>query len=209
MLYHFSKRLVDIVGSILALIILSPILILVAIAIKLDSPGPVMADTPMRVGKDGRLFKMYKFRSMVQNAQQILDNNPKLLAEYKKNSYKIFKDPRVTSVGKFIRRFSIDEMPQFFNILTGEMSIVGPRAYYPYELEEQQGKYPDSKKFVKIILSGKPGVTGLWQVSGRSQINFDKRVEMDAQYVKKLSLIHDFYIMLKTVPAVLSGRGAV
>lgn len=209
MVYDFSKRLVDTVGSFLALIILSPIIFLVALAIKLDSPGPVMADTPMRVGKDGVLFKMYKFRSMVQNAQEILDNNPKLLAEYKKNSYKIFKDPRVTLVGKFIRRFSIDEIPQFFNILRGEMSIVGPRAYYPYELDEQQKKYPASKKFAKIILSGKPGVTGLWQVSGRSQINFDKRVEMDARYVQKRSLLQDFWIMLKTIPAVISGRGAV
>jgi len=209
MLYDFSKRIVDIVGSILALLVLSPILILVAIAIKIDSAGPIMADTPMRAGKNGKLFKIYKFRSMVQNAQEILDNNPKLLEEYKKNSYKIFNDPRVTTVGKYIRRFSMDEFPQFFNILKGEMSIVGPRAYYPYELAEQQEKYPTSKKFVKIILSGKPGVTGLWQVSGRSQINFDKRVEMDAQYVKKRSLIYDFWIMLKTVPAVISGRGAV
>ena len=153
MIYDFSKRLVDIVGSSLALIILSPFLFLIAIAIKMDSQGPVMADTPMRVGKGGRLFKMYKFRSMVQNAQEILDNNPKLLAEYKKNSYKIFKDPRVTKVGKFIRRFSIDEFPQFLNILKGEMSLVGPRAYYPYELDEQQEKYPTSRKFVKIILA--------------------------------------------------------
>lgn len=208
MIYDFSKRLVDIIGAVLALLILSPFLILVAIAIKLDSPGPIMADTPMRAGKNGKLFKIFKFRSMVQNAQQLLDNNPRLLEEYKRNSYKIFNDPRVTTVGKIIRRFSIDEFPQFFNILKGEMSIVGPRAYYPYELEEQQEKYPSSKKFVKIILSGRPGVTGLWQVSGRSQINFDKRVMMDAMYVKKRSLFYDFWIMFKTIPAVISGRGA-
>ena len=209
MIYGFAKRVVDIFGSIVGIIILSPLLLLVAIAIKLDSPGPILAETPMRAGKSGRLFKIYKFRSMVQNAQEILDNNPKLLAEYKKNSYKIINDPRVTRVGKFIRRFSIDELPQFFNILKGEMSLVGPRAYYPYELEEQQKNFPQSKKFVKIILSGKPGVTGLWQVSGRSEINFDRRVEMDAQYVKRRSLIYDFLIMLKTIPAVISGRGAV
>jgi len=209
MIYDFSKRLVDILGSQLALILLFPFLVLVSIAIKLDSAGPILADTPMRAGKDGKLFKIYKFRSMVQNAQELLDNNPRLLAEYKKNSYKIFNDPRITQVGKFIRRFSIDEMPQFFNILKGEMSLVGPRAYYPYELDEQQKKYPTSRKFVKIILSGKPGVTGLWQVSGRSEINFDKRVKMDAQYVKRRSLFHDFWIMLKTIPAVLSGRGAI
>ena len=91
----------------------------------------------------------------------------------------------------------------------GEMSLVGPRAYYPFELEEQQEKYPNSRKFVKIILSGKPGVTGVWQVSGRSNINFDKRVEMDAGYVQKRLLFYDFWIMLKTIPAILSGRGAV
>lgn len=209
MVYNFFKRLVDIAGSFIGLLILSPLLILVALAIKLDSKGPVLADTPMRAGKDGRLFKIHKFRSMVQNAQEILDNNPKLLAQYKKNSYKIFNDPRVTRVGKFIRRFSIDELPQFINILRGDMSIVGPRAYYPYELEEQQEKYPESKKFVKIILSGKPGLTGLWQVTGRSEINFDKRVEMDADYVQKKSLFYDFWIMLKTVPAVISGKGAI
>lgn len=209
MLYDFLKRLVDILGSILGIIFLSPLLLIVALAIKLDSPGPILADTPMRAGKNGNMFKIYKFRSMVQNAHEILENNPQLLEEYKKNSYKIFNDPRVTKVGKFIRRFSIDELPQFFNILKGEMSLVGPRAYYPYELAEQQKKYPTSRKFVKIILSGKPGVTGLWQVSGRSQINFDKRVKMDAEYVKRRSLFYDFWIMIKTIPAVLSGRGAV
>ncbi len=209
MFYDFLKRLVDIVGSLVGIIILSPLLLIVAVAIGLDSPGPILADTPMRAGKKGKLFRIYKFRSMVQNAHEILENNPKLLEEYKKNSYKIFNDPRVTRVGKIIRRFSIDEFPQFFNILNGEMSLVGPRAYYPYELAEQQKKYPTSRKFVKIILSGKPGVTGLWQVSGRSEINFDKRVKMDAKYVKRRSLFYDFWIMLKTIPAVLSGRGAI
>lgn len=209
MFYNLAKRIIDIIGSTCGIILLSPLFILVAIAIKLDSPGPVLADTPKRVGKDDNLFRMFKFRSMVQNAQEILKQNPKLLEEYKKNSYKIFNDPRVTRVGKFIRRFSIDEFPQFFNIIKGEMSLVGPRAYYPFELEEQQKKYPASRKFVKIILSGKPGVTGLWQVSGRSEINFEKRVEMDALYVKKRSIIYDFWIMLKTIPAILSGRGAV
>ena len=199
----------DIIGSFFGLILLSPVLLIVSLAISLDSPGPVLADTPNRAGKTGRLFKIYKFRSMVQNAHEMLENNPKLLNEYKKNSYKILNDPRVTRVGKFIRRFSIDELPQFFNIFKGDMSIVGPRAYYPFELSEQQEKYPASKKFVKIILSGKPRLTGLWQVTGRSEINFDKRVEMDAWYVQKRSLIYDFWIMLKTIPAVLSGKGAI
>lgn len=209
MVYDFLKRFMDIIGSCLGLIFLSPLLLIVALAIKLDSPGPIMADTPERAGKDGKLFKIYKFRSMVQNAHEILERNPKLLEEYKKNSYKIFNDPRVTRVGKFIRKYSIDELPQFFNILKGEMSLVGPRAYYPYELEEQQKNYPASRKYVRVILSGKPGLTGVWQVTGRSEINFDKRVKMDAWYVKRRSILYDFWLILKTIPAVISGKGAV
>lgn len=191
---------------------LSPVFLLVTIAIKLGSKGPVLADTPMRVGKRGKLFKMYKFRSMIANAHEILRTDPrfkKFYEEYKKSNYKLSKDPRITKVGKFIRKFSLDELPQFLNVLKGEMSLVGPRAYYPDELTEQQKNYPESKKFVKIILSGKPGVTGLWQVTGRSEIDFEKRVKMDATYVKKKSILYDFWILLKTIPAVISGKGAV
>lgn len=209
MIYHLFKRTTDIGGSILGIIILLPLFIVISIAIKLDSPGPILADTPKRVGKNGQLFRMYKFRSMVQNAHEVLEQDPKLLEQYRKNSYKIFNDPRITTVGKILRRFSIDEFPQFFNILKGDMSLVGPRAYYPFELEEQQIKYPKSRKFVKIILSGKPGVTGIWQVSGRSNINFDKRVEMDAEYVQKKSMLYDIWLMVKTIPAVISGKGAI
>ncbi len=209
MIYDVLKRLLDFFGSLLGLIIASPIFLVAALAIKLSGKGPVMADTPMRVGKNGHLFKMYKFRSMVPNAQEVLKKNPRLFEEYKKNSYKIQNDPRITSVGKVLRRYSIDELPQLFNILRGEMSVVGPRAYYPFELEEQQQKYPNSREFVKIILSAKPGLTGVWQVSGRSDINFDKRVEMDAQYVQRRSVLYDIYLIIKTIPAVLSGKGAI
>ena len=209
MFYDFAKRLMDILGGLVGLIIFSPIFLITAIAIKLNSRGPVMADTPMRVGKDGKLFKMYKFRSMVVGAQDLLQKNPELLKEYRKNSYKLHNDPRVTKVGKFIRKFSIDEFPQFFNVFTGDMSLVGPRAYYPFELEEQQKKYPKSRDFVKVILSNKPGLTGVWQVSGRSEINFDKRVEMDAQYVQRRSVLYDIYLIAKTIPVVMFGRGAV
>lgn len=214
MIYGFIKRLMDFVCSLMAVIVLSPILFLVSIAIKLDSHGPILADTPKRVGQQGKLFRMYKFRSMFIGAHDILHNDPKykdLLEKYKKNSYKldINEDPRITKVGRFIRKTSLDELPQLFNILIGEMSLVGPRAYYPFELEEQQIKYPTSRKFVKIILSGKPGLSGVWQVSGRSEINFDKRVEMDAKYVQRKSILYDIYIILKTIPAVLTGRGAL
>ncbi|MBI2335115.1 sugar transferase [Candidatus Daviesbacteria bacterium] len=211
MFYDFSKRLLDMTGSVLGLFFLSPLFIIVAIAIKIDSSGPVFADIPKRVGRKGKLFRMYKFRSMVEGAQEILNNNPDLLKKYKQHSYKlpIDEDPRITGMGKFIRKTSIDELPQLINILKGEMSLVGPRAYYPFELDEQQVKHPHSRKYVKIILSGKPGLTGLWQVSGRSEINFDQRVKMDARYIQKRSILYDLWILLKTIPAVLSGRGAV
>ncbi|HCB23023.1 hypothetical protein A3B42_02270 [Candidatus Daviesbacteria bacterium RIFCSPLOWO2_01_FULL_38_10] len=211
MLYDFSKRMLDILGSAMGLIILCPFFLIIAIAIKLNSAGPVFADIPQRVGRKGKLFRMYKFRSMVEGAQEMLNSDPDLLKKYKQNSYKlsIDEDPRITGVGKFIRKTSIDELPQLINILQGEMSLVGPRAYYPFELEEQQVKHPHSRKYVKIILSGKPGLTGLWQVSGRSEINFDQRVKMDARYIQKRSILYDFRILLKTIPAVISGRGAV
>ncbi len=212
MLYDFAKKVLDLGLSLVGLLILAPVFFIVALAIKFESPGPLFADTPMRVGKDGKLFKMYKFRSMIPNAQKLLETDPRFkefYEEYKKNSYKLTNDPRITRVGRFIRKYSLDELPQFINIIKGDMSLIGPRAYYPFELEEQQVKFPSSRKFVKIILSGKPGVTGVWQVSGRSNINFDKRVEMDAGYVDKRSIFYDFWILLKTVPAVLSGKGAV
>lgn len=212
--YDLAKRLMDIIGSVLGIIILSPVFFAVIVIIKLTSFGPVLADTPMRVSKGGKLFRMYKFRSMFVGAHEILHNDPRyknLLEKYKKNSYKlpIDEDPRITSAGKFIRKTSLDELPQLFNIIKGEMSLVGPRTYYPFELEEQQNKYPSSRKFVKIILSGKPGLTGLWQVSGRSEINFEKRVEIDATYLQRRSILYDIWIIFRTIPAVLSGRGAV
>ncbi len=211
MMYNFSKRCLDIIGAIVGIILLSPAYLVLAIAIKLDSKGPVLADAPMRVTENGRLFRMYKFRSMVVGAHEMLQKYPELLKKYKQNSYKleIDEDPRITKVGRFIRKTSLDELPQFFNILKGDMSLVGPRAYYPFELEEQQVKYPQSREFVKIILSRKPGLTGVWQVSGRSTINFDKRVEMDAQYVQRQSLLYDIFIILKTIPVVIIGTGAV
>lgn len=193
----------------MGIVSLSPVMLLTVIFIKLDSSGPILADTPMRVGKNGKLFKMYKFRSMVVGAHDLLQKNPQLLRQYKQNSYKIHDDPRITKIGKFIRKVSIDELPQLFNIIKGEMSLVGPRAYYPFELEEQQKKYPQTEKFVKIILQAKPGLTGVWQISGRSEINFDKRVEIDAKYVMRSSVLYDLWIILNTIPAVLLGKGAI
>lgn len=210
--YGFLKRTIDLSFASILIIIFLPVIIGVAISIKLDSPGPIFADTPERVGKGGKRFKMYKFRSMIQNAHKMLREDPKyarLYYTYKKSSYKLKDDPRITVVGRFIRKHSLDEVPQFFNVLKGEMSIVGPRAYYPDELADQQEKYPYTKKAVKIVLSVKPGITGLWQVSGRSDINFDKRIELDAQYVKRRSVLHDLWIILKSPWVMISGRGAL
>lgn len=208
----YIKRGFDLVFSIVLLIFFLPLSIIVALLIILDSEGPIFADVPERVGKNGKLFKMYKFRSMIVNAHHLLRNNwkfKKLYQEYKKGSFKLKKDPRITQIGKFIRKHSIDEIPQLINVLRGEMSIVGPRAYYPDELEDQQRKYPYTKKLVKKVLSVSPGITGLWQVSGRSEINFDKRIAIDAQYVDNMSLWDDLKIMIKTPWVMLTGKGAI
>lgn len=210
--YEIVKRAIDIVFSLFLLILFFPIIIAVAITIKLDSPGPTFADTPERVGKNGKHFKMYKFRSMIQNAHELLRQNPDfelLYNKYKKGSYKLKDDPRITKVGQFIRKHSLDEVPQLFNILKGDMSLVGPRAYYPDELRDQQKKYPETRDSVKMVLSIKPGLTGLWQVSGRSEINFDKRIQMDAEYVRKRSILYDLYIIAKSPWAMISGKGAL
>lgn len=208
----YLKRLIDILGSLILLVFFSPIYIITALAIKLDSKGPIFADVPERVGKNGDRFKMYKFRSMIVNAHYLLRQDErfkKLFDEYKKSSYKLKKDPRVTRVGKFIRRHSIDEIPQLLNVLKGEMSLVGPRAYYPDELENQQRQFPHTRKLMNKVLSVKPGITGLWQVSGRSEINFDKRISMDAQYIDRISLWIDLEIIFKTPGVMLTGDGAV
>ncbi len=211
-LYEAFKRVLDFSLSVALIILFSPVIIAVAILIKLDSRGPILADTPERVGRNGKLFKMYKFRSMIENAHELLRENPRfseLYSDYKKGSYKLKDDPRITKIGHFIRKHSLDEVPQFFNILKGEMSLVGPRAYYPDELREQQIRYPQTRDSVKVVLSVRPGVTGYWQVSGRSEINFDKRIKMDAAYVKKRSIIYDLHLILRTPWAMISGKGAL
>lgn len=211
-MYEIVKRTIDIFGSIILLVIFSLVILATAIAVKITSPGPILADTPRRLGKNGKLFYPYKFRSMILNAHKLLRRDPrfkKLYDEYKKSSYKLHSDPRITKVGKFIRKHSIDEVPQLLNVLKGEMSIVGPRPYYPDELEHQLKIYPRTKKLVKEVMSVRPGITGFWQVSGRSEVNFDKRIEMDAFYARKKSIWFDFLILLKTPWAMLSGKGAV
>jgi lipopolysaccharide/colanic/teichoic acid biosynthesis glycosyltransferase len=213
MTYDRFKRIMDIILSLILGIGFLPIGVLVAIAIKLESPGGTifLNDTPPRVGKNGKLFYTYKFRSMIPNAHTLIRTDPtfrQALEEYKKNSYKLKNDPRVTRVGRFIRKYSLDEVPQFFNVLRGDMSLIGPRPYFADELEDQQKKYPLTKELVQDALSVRPGITGQWQVSGRSYINFDKRIEMDAHYAKNKSLWYDLMILFKTPFVMISGQGA-
>ena len=207
-----TKRVLDITLSILLALFFLPFCIFFGILIKLDSKGSIFADVPERVGQNGKGFKMFKFRSMITNAHKLLRTDPRfvnLYKEYKKGSYKLKSDPRITSVGKFIRKHSIDEIPQLINVLKGEMSIVGPRAYYHDELKNQQKKYPKTKNLVNKVLSVKPGITGLWQVSGRSEINFDKRIGLDAKYIDDISLWKDLKIIIKTPWVMITGKGAI
>jgi exopolysaccharide production protein ExoY len=210
--YGILKRIMDIIGALIGLILFSPILIFGALWVKLVSPeGPVFADIKPRVGKNKKPFKLYKFRSMVPNGYEFLKNNyPELHKKYEENNYKLNadEDPRLLKGAKFVRKFSIDEMPQFFNVLKGEMSIVGPRAYYFYEIEEQKQRFPEACPYIEDALTVKPGITGLWQVSGRSSVGFLDRVKLDAEYAKKRSILYDLLIILKTPYVVITGKGA-
>ncbi len=202
-----------IVASVLSLVFF-PVVIAASIAIKLDTRGPVFADTPKRVGRSGKEFRLYKFRSMICNAHQLLRTDPKfkdLYEKYKQGSYKlsIDEDPRITKVGKFIRKYSIDEIPQIVNVFKGEMSMVGPRPYYPDELKEQQKKRPHTRDLVREVMTVRPGISGLWQVSGRSDVDFEKRIQLDAYYARKRSLLLDIMILAKTPFVMLSGKGAI
>jgi exopolysaccharide production protein ExoY len=213
MLYYFLKRFVDIVGSIFALVFFSPVLIFTAIYIKMKSPnGPIFADIPKRVGKSGKEFRFLKFRSMIPNAHLWLKEHPEWMAKYKANNYKLDpkEDPRMIKgrYTHFMRKASIDELPQFINVLRGEMSIVGPRAYYPFEIKEQAVKFKVDPKIVEKAISVKPGITGPWQVGGRSLISFDKRIQIDAHYADRKSIFYDLLLILKTPYVVVTMKGA-
>jgi lipopolysaccharide/colanic/teichoic acid biosynthesis glycosyltransferase len=194
------KRIIDILGATAGLLLLSPLFLAVGLAIVVEDGWPVLfAQT--RVGQYGRIFKFYKFRSMVRNAEKLKDT---LVQQNESGDGVIFKmkrDPRITRVGRFIRRFSIDEMPQFVNVLLGDLALVGPRPPVPREVAEYT--LEERKR-----LHAKPGLTCLWQIQGRSEIPFKEQVRLDLQYIQSQSLWKDIVIMLKTVPAVLFGRGA-
>lgn len=205
-LFNIIKRLIDIIGSVTLLLFFSPILILTAFLIKLTSPGPIFF-SQKRVGRNSNQFLMYKFRTMYTgNNDERLKQYPELLKKYKEAGWKlsIKEDPRVTPIGKYLRGLSIDEMPQFINVLEGNMSLVGPRAYREEELQEYQKKYPQTKKYIEDIRSVKPGITGLWQTSGRNELSFEQRAKLDSHYIRTRSLRQEIVLLLKTPFCMLS-----
>ena len=203
MSYPQLKRLIDIFLAIFLAILFFPIWIIVPIVIWLDS-GPPIFFKHKRVGQYGKEFMMYKFRTMIPNAEEFLRKNKKLLMEFKNGDWKLANDPRITKLGRLLRNLTIDEFPQLWNVLKGEMSIVGPRAYVKEELRAQPKRYPHTKKLIKTILTVKPGITGPWQTSGRNIIPFDKRAQMDYQYAKTFNFWKDLWIILKTPKAMIS-----
>ena len=204
--YRFIKRAVDIIGGIVGVILLIPITLIVGVIriIKKENDGPLFYEQ-LRIGKNGKQFRMYKYRSMCLNADQTLkeylEKNDEARKEYKK--YKKLKcDPRITKVGKVLRATSLDEFPQLINVLKGEMSLVGPRPYLPREKNEM-GEYYNT------IIKVKPGITGPWQIRGRSNISFEDRVKMDFEYAKEPGLKQDFVILMKTFTKVIKKDGAL
>ncbi len=208
-MYPLIKRLMDILISLTALILLLPLNLLVMFLIFIED-GALPLYSQERVGMKRKHFKFYKFRSMVKNADAILFSNPDMLSKMRTGNHKMKDDPRITKIGKFIRKYSIDEIPQFINVLIGDMSFVGPRPFRPDELEKYEIKEKKvTSKDVDRILSVKPGITGLWQTGGRSDVSFDERVSIELRYVKNCSFNLDFYIILKTPIAVVQAKGAL
>jgi len=196
---RYVKRPFDVAASALGVAVLSPFFLVLSILIKLDSPGPVLFKQ-LRVGKDGRQFWFYKFRSMVVNAEE-MKNKLMHLNELEGPVFKISDDPRITKVGRFLRRTSLDELPQLLNVLRGDMSLVGPRPPLPGEVENYES-------WQKERLSVCPGLTCLWQVSGRNHIGFTEWVRLDLEYIRRQSFGLDAKILARTLPAVISRKGA-
>lgn len=193
------KAMLDYMIVIPALLLTWPIFLALAILVRLDSPGPIIHRRKV-LGRDGRIFYAFKFRTMYINGDEILNQYPHLKAELNAN-YKLKCDPRITRIGKLLRKFSLDELPQLFNVLRQEMSIVGPRIIAPNEIV----KYGRSGE---NLLTVQPGLTGLWQVSGRSNTSYDERVALDMNYIQNWSVWMDISILFRTIPAVMKGDGA-
>ena len=197
---YAAKRAIDILGSGIGMILLAPVFLAIAAAVKFTSPGPVIF-SQVRVGRYGRHFRFYKFRSMYRDAEE---RKAKLLAQNESKDGVIFKmkdDPRITKVGKFIRRASLDELPQLWNVFIGDMSLVGPRPPLPKEVQEYT---LEDRKRLDVI----PGITCLWQIKGRSEIPFHEQVRLDKEYILAPGIWKDIKILLKTIPAILGGKGA-
>lgn len=197
--YGLCKRLLDVVVGGLILALLIPIIPLIAIMIKLDSPGPVFFKQD-RVGRLGRVFTFYKFRSM-QRGAETRKQDVETLNEQEGPVFKMRSDPRVTSVGGFLRRSSFDEIPQIFNVLKGDMSLVGPRPHMPVEVSKYEPWH-------RLRLQVKPGITCLWQVSGRSEVSFDEWMRLDIAYIRRRNTLTDLAILFRTIPAVMARKGA-
>lgn len=199
--YEYVKRTADVVISSVSIILLLPIFLIIALLIKMESRGPVFF-MHTRIGKNGKKIKILKFRTMVQNAEDLIKNfTPEQMKEFKEN-FKLAKDPRVTKVGKILRKTSLDELPQLFNILKGELSIIGPRPIVNEELE----KYKENKeKFLSVT----PGLTGYWAANGRSNTTYEERMQMELYYVDNISCKLDIKIFFETIIAVFKKQGAV
>ncbi|MCU5174424.1 sugar transferase [Bacillus paranthracis] len=198
--YLFVKRCMDFTGALCGLIILSPLFLIIALIIKYEDPKGTVLFKQIRVGKDGKEFHMYKFRSMVADAEERLKD----LLQYNEVNGAMFKmkeDPRITKIGKFIRKTSLDELPQLINVLKGEMSLVGPRPPLPREVKEYTAY--DKQRLLVI-----PGCTGLWQVSGRNNLGFKEMVQLDLHYIQKRSVLFDIIIIFKTVKEVFCSKEA-
>lgn len=199
--YRYIKRFMDVILSTIALVVLSPIFLIIAIAIKIESKGPVFFKHA-RIGKNGKIIKLYKFRSMVINAEELIKSfTPEQMKEYKEN-YKLTNDPRITKIGKFLRKTSLDELPQLFNIIKGDLSIIGPRPVVTDELK----KYgTNTEKFLSVT----PGLTGYWAANGRSCTTYEQRMQMELYYIDNLSLKMDIKVFFKTIEAVIKREGAI
>lgn len=197
--YQLGKRVFDAVLSFIAITLLLPFFLIIAVVILFTDGFPVIF-RQNRLGQGGRQFTIYKFRSMVKNADEVLKRDPVLWAEFQK-TYKLTNDPRIMPIGKLLRKTSLDELPQLFNVLKGDMTLVGPRPIVPPEIE----KYGDHQD---IYLAMKPGCAGLWQCSGRSDTTYEERVAMDKEYYENASLGYDLSILIRTVGAILFGKGA-
>ncbi len=199
--YLYVKRALDIIISLIGLILLSPVFIIISLAIKLESKGPVFFGHT-RIGKNGKTIKIYKFRSMVQNAEDLIKNfTPEQMKEYKEN-YKLTNDPRITKVGNFLRKTSLDELPQLVNIIKGDLSIIGPRPVVAEELK----KYEEN---IDKFLSVTPGLTGYWAANGRSNTSYEERMKMELYYIDNMSFMMDIKVFFKTIVSVLKKDGAL